>query len=801
MAADSYTGWTHFWTPPQAVNNPRDNWQQHLGSMRGYTSKNIHYDATNDVWIAFWFNGSTTTDWIVYTDYSDSGNILSISDPSTGWTTTTGNYTHNNTSDFMRDVYVSKDTTNDKYVVIAQIRDNSLGEDELSIIHMTFSGTDSTFSSRTQINGDATLSQASVLALPADPTATTYLAEDTAALIGWAGATATTNLYFGSYFWDHSTASTWTANGSDLANDIMGNHQWVPKHGSDPYSWHDTADAYNATFAEMVVTGVRNGDLYSLKLYYDTASDSWKDNGATETKIMDGGLDFTTGTQVQGQCLWYDPTAAKWYVLAFSDDSTDLETLFFSSSDGETWSSETNVPDNEFNDNYTGTLASVYPYSGQCGALNGGGDTSYITWKDSVNDSIYLNHAGHFMSYNSTTDTWTYNFSLDPPAAGSNSDQVMSTQLLWNGSAIYAAVCLFDKVDDVEYWYVQPFNQSPSVTFTEPEDGAAIESRNAVTLKWTYSDPDSDPQAHYRIRRVVDATTTTYWDGSTSSWVSTETAGTKIASTAAQFQLNSNWGDASSETSHAYSVAVWDDQGNSSGYADTVTIYPSSSVSTIKGYSLPRPIKRQADINTTLRSNQDYSVSWINSYVPSYGDLNDDLYLKGGLRPSSTSRLRNVFPPVVGSFSLGNSSNYFQDIAATNVYRTNELALSSARAKQFRELRDKQLLKMVLEVPVEEFTYKDERLNGDTTYRYGLVAEDIILWMRRNQLDQNDYSFISYQEDANNELLPYLHADQLVPVLWKAVQELYAILEDTIPPGKRVALRRIDDSERRRDRE
>lgn len=64
-----------------------------------------------------------------------------------------------------------------------------------------------------------------------------------------------------------------------------------------------------------------------------------------------------------------------------------------------------------------------------------------------------------------------------------------------------------------------------------------------------------------------------------------------------------------------------------------------------KGYAHPLAIKSEADLRPALEKRDKYLTTWLNTYVPTYNDEDDTLYLKGGV-------VLNGFaanPPVVGA--------------------------------------------------------------------------------------------------------------------------------------------------------
>lgn len=316
--------------------------------------------------------------------------------------------------------------------------------------------------------------------------------------------------------------------------------------------------------------------------------------------------------------------------------------------------------------------------------------------------------------------------------------------------------------------------QTAPPTWDAPDEGSSQRRELELLLDWTFNDPNAvDAQSAYTLKRVVDAVSTTYWNGS--GWQASEDSSTKIVSTSTQHTLTKNWA-IPEDVQHVYSVKTWDDSDNESAFSDPgLTVYPASIASSSRGLAFPKPWKRQEDILATLKANNDYLLAFQNNYVPTYGDANQDLTLRAGLRTSNSSLMRDIFPPVIGSYSVGNGTNFFQDLGATNVYRTNELALSSRHAKVY-EKRHKlpNAVEFISSIPVETYAYKDKKRMGDAKTRIGLTAEDVADAVWKNGETLEDSSLVIQGKDENGESTLYLNESQLIPVLWQAVQELAA---------------------------
>lgn len=105
-----------------------------------------------------------------------------------------------------------------------------------------------------------------------------------------------------------------------------------------------------------------------------------------------------------------------------------------------------------------------------------------------------------------------------------------------------------------------------------PADGVAQDINAALTLSWTFSDPDpSDFQDSYALRRQISGVTR-YWNAASSTWDTTEVFN---ATGTTSKTLASSWGS-DGDATHFYAVRVKDQQGNSSGYSAQLRVIPSA---------------------------------------------------------------------------------------------------------------------------------------------------------------------------------------------------------------------------------
>ena len=406
------------------------------------------------------------------------------------------------------------------------------------------------------------------------------------------------------------------------------------------------------------------------------------------------------------------------------------------------------------------------------GALTGG--VSYDLTTDSVGNGYFVgvdsSSDPYYTKWTRSTDTWS---------SWTQVEATTTVDLSPSWSAGYIAgprglLWVNTSATPDDHWFEQVVVFTTDPTWVSPAEGSAERRELELVLDWDFNDPNpGDTQTAYTLKRVVDAVTTTYWNGS--SWQASEDASTKVSSATSAHTLSKNWA-APEDTQHVYSVKTWDSDNNVSSFSTYLTIYPTSIASSNRGLAFPKPWKRQEDILATLKANNDYLLAFNNNYVPTYGDANQDLTLRAGIRTSNTSLMRDVFPPVIGSYSVGNGTSYFQDLGATNVYRTNEIALSSRKSKKFHDKhRLPNAVDFITKIPVTTWEYKDKRRMGDAKERIGFTAEDFLDPIHALGVTPKDSAILFNQgRDEDGEVIWYLNQEQLVPILWQAVQELAA---------------------------
>ena len=119
-------------------------------------------------------------------------------------------------------------------------------------------------------------------------------------------------------------------------------------------------------------------------------------------------------------------------------------------------------------------------------------------------------------------------------------------------------------------------NSAPTAaTWAAPTDNTAADVNAALTLDWTFTDPDAgDVQSSYALRRQIGAGSYSYWNAGTSSWQGSEV---QNGSSTTAVTLASGWG-AGSDANHAYAVKTWDAAGTVGVYSAVVTVVPSVKV-------------------------------------------------------------------------------------------------------------------------------------------------------------------------------------------------------------------------------
>lgn len=108
-------------------------------------------------------------------------------------------------------------------------------------------------------------------------------------------------------------------------------------------------------------------------------------------------------------------------------------------------------------------------------------------------------------------------------------------------------------------YYVEgpSYNEAPTTPELEnPSDGASQDVNASLYVQWVFHDPDpGDTQGAYSLRRQIGTASYSYWTGA--AWTASESASTKISTSATALTLSSSWGS-DGDDSHYYAVKTWD---------------------------------------------------------------------------------------------------------------------------------------------------------------------------------------------------------------------------------------------------
>ncbi len=115
------------------------------------------------------------------------------------------------------------------------------------------------------------------------------------------------------------------------------------------------------------------------------------------------------------------------------------------------------------------------------------------------------------------------------------------------------------------------------VTSTQPyTHGGAADVGAALTLDWSFSDPDpGDTQSSWALSRQIGAGTVQYWRSSDSTWQATEQ---QNAGSSTQVTFAAGWA-AGTDAAYTWKVRVWDSANTpSADYSNGLTLIPSTKV-------------------------------------------------------------------------------------------------------------------------------------------------------------------------------------------------------------------------------
>lgn len=169
-------------------------------------------------------------------------------------------------------------------------------------------------------------------------------------------------------------------------------------------------------------------------------------------------------------------------------------------------------------------------------------------------------------------------------------------------------------------------------------NGGAADVNAALTLDWTFFDPDpGQTQGSYALSRQIGAGTVQYWNAGTSSWGASEV---QNASGTSALTLASGWA-AGTDLPYTFKVKVWDNTGTSAaGYSNPLILIPSVKVNptitspsgTISTDLVPVSwtVSEQSQFRvriTTPGGAEQFNSGWITdssttSYTPTYRMVN-----------------------------------------------------------------------------------------------------------------------------------------------------------------------------------
>lgn len=214
----------------------------------------------------------------------------------------------------------------------------------------------------------------------------------------------------------------------------------------------------------------------------------------------------------------------------------------------------------------------------------------------------------------------------------------------------FMGIVMEDPGDTFIFVEGESFNEAPTApTVDIPASGSVADVAETLTIDWTFNDPDlGDTQSAYSLRRQVNAGALAYWDGST--WAASESASTKIATSATEQTLAASWG--TDGDSHSYAVKTWDaaDAGPSA-WSTAVTITASAQDNpTLTAPTDTGTVGATATVSWTVTTQTAYRV--VVSNTSSTTDMNAGTldYDTGWIISTSTS--------VVASFPTNGVTRY-----------------------------------------------------------------------------------------------------------------------------------------------
>ena len=208
------------------------------------------------------------------------------------------------------------------------------------------------------------------------------------------------------------------------------------------------------------------------------------------------------------------------------------------------------------------------------------------------------------------------------------------TSLTVNGGGLASAAYIRGTSSpyDVRYWSRQTTRPPSAPSWTNTSGPASVSL--TLPLAWVFHDPDpGDTQTAFALRRRVGTAAAQYWTGAT--WLTTEDAATKQATSTTGTALPANWGLATDDT-HYYTVKVWDsrDEGPSE-WSLEVAATPGVSHNPTVG-AIPTVPTASYELTWTVTQQTGYQIRTFTDDTGSPGDVTYD---SGHITSTSTNHI------------------------------------------------------------------------------------------------------------------------------------------------------------------